>query len=206
MIFLDYFYEWGLEMEIKYLDGRRLYYAFLSGSREVIASRKELNKINLFPVADGDTGTNLARTLSVVRNEAVQNKSLALTLNSMGEAALKGAVGNSGIIFAQFINGLKNNIEQADSIDLNKFVQAVEKAVDYTYQGLNNPVEGTILTVMRDWSESLKKTNNQSGDFSEVMESSLKIACQSLKKTRNQLPVLKEAGVVDSGAQAFVLF
>lgn len=111
-----------------------------------------------------------------------------------------------GIIFAQFINGLKNNLANLDSADLSKFANAVENAVAYTYQGINNPVEGTILTVMKDWSQSLKKLKNKSSDFAEVMEKSLEIASDSLKKTKTQLKVLKEADVVDSGAQAFVLF
>jgi len=193
-------------LKITYLDGKRLYYAFLSGAKEVIANKKELNRINLFPVADGDTGSNLTRTLSVVKNEAIKDNSLTITLNSMGEAALKGAIGNSGIIFAQFINGLKNSIELEDSINVNKFVQAVDYAVNYTYQGISNPVEGTILTVMKDWAESLKFLQNKSTDFAEVMEESLETAAASLKKTKTQLEVLKEADVVDSGAQAFVLF
>ena len=193
-------------MKITYLDGKRLYYAFLSGAKEVIANKKELNRINLFPVADGDTGSNLTRTLNVVKNKAVKDNSLTITLNSMGEAALKGAIGNSGIIFAQFINGLKNSVEQEESINVNRFARAVENAVNYTYQGINNPVEGTILTVMKDWADSLKSLQNKSSDFAEVMEESLKTACVSLKKTKTQLEVLKEADVVDSGAQAFVLF
>lgn len=193
-------------MKITYLDGKRLYYAFLSGAKEVIANKKELNRINLFPVPDGDTGSNLSRTLSVVRSEAVKDDSLTITLDSMGEAALKGAIGNSGIIFAQFINGLKNSIDRAESINVNKFAQAVDRAVKYTYQGINNPVEGTILTVMKDWSESLKTLKNKSSDFAEVMEESLKSASISLDNTKNQLAVLREANVVDSGAQAFVLF
>ncbi|MFP4199763.1 MAG: DAK2 domain-containing protein [Halanaerobium sp.] len=193
-------------MKITYLDGKRLYYAFLSGAKEVIANKKELNRINLFPVADGDTGSNLSRTLSVVRSEAVKDDSLTITLNSMGDAALRGAIGNSGIIFAQFINGLKNSIDRAESINVKKFAQAVDKAVNYTYQGINNPVEGTILTVMKDWADSLKNLKNKSSDFAEIMEESLKTASSSLENTKNQLAVLKEADVVDSGAQAFVLF
>lgn len=193
-------------LKITYLDGKRLYYAFLSGAKEVIANKKELNRINLFPVADGDTGSNLSRTLSVVRSEAVKDDSLTVTLNSMGDAALRGAIGNSGIIFAQFINGLKNSIDRAESVNVSKFAQAVDNAVNYTYQGINNPVEGTILTVMKDWADSLKKLKTKSSDFAEVMEESLKSASSSLENTKNQLAVLREADVVDSGAQAFVLF
>lgn len=196
----------GIKLKITYLDGERLYYAFLSGTKEVIANKKELNRINLFPVADGDTGSNLSRTLTVVKNEAIKDNSLTITLNSMGEAALRGAIGNSGIIFAQFINGLKNSIKQEESINVIKFAQAVENAVIYTYQGINNPVEGTILTVMKDWASSLKKLTNKSNDFAEIMEKSLESACFSLKRTKSQLQILKEADVVDSGAQAFVFF
>lgn len=154
-------------MKITYLDGKRLYYAFLAGTKEVIANKKELNRINLFPVADGDNGSNLSNTLNVVKNEAVKDNSLAITLDSMGEAALKGAIGNSGIVFAQFINGFKNGICQEDTINLNKFAQGVEKAVNYTYQGINNPVEGTILTVMKDWLEEL---NNFKIEITELRE------------------------------------
>lgn len=193
-------------MKITYLDGKRLYYAFISGAREVINNRKELNKTNLFPVADGDTGSNLSRTLTVVEEELVKDSSLRVTLNSMGEAALKGAIGNSGIIFAQFINGLKKSLSSEDSINVSGFAAAVEKAVDYTYQGMSNPVEGTILTVMKDWAESLKKLKHKSDDFSEIMEESLETAVKSLLETKNKLKVLRDADVVDSGAQAFVYF
>lgn len=193
-------------MKITYLDGKRLYYAFLSGAREVIKNRRELNENNLFPVADGDTGSNLSRTLSVVKNEIVKDNSLKVTLNSMGDAALKGAIGNSGIIFAQFINGLKNSISSEDHINVSGFASAVENAVDYTYQGMSNPVEGTILTVMKDWSESLKSLKDKSDDFAEIMEKSLETACSSLIETKNKLEVLRKADVVDSGAQAFVYF
>lgn len=195
-----------MNLKITYLDGRRMYYAFLSGTKEVIKNRRELNENNLFPVADGDTGSNLTRTLTVVKNEIVKDSSLKVTLNSMGDAALKGAIGNSGIIFAQFINGLKNSLSTADAINVNGFVSAVENAVNYTYQGMSNPVEGTILTVMKDWSESLKTLKNRSDDFAEIMERSLDTACRSLIETKNKLEVLKKADVVDSGAQAFVYF
>jgi len=195
-----------INLKITYLDGKRMYYAFLSGAKEVINNRKELNKNNLFPVADGDTGSNLTRTLTVVKEELVKDTSLNVTLNSMGDAALKGAIGNSGIIFAQFINGLKRNLADKDCINVKGFAAAVENAVNYTYQGMSNPVEGTILTVMKAWAESLKTLKNKSDDFAEIMEESLESAGTSLAETKEKLEVLKEADVVDSGAQAFVYF
>lgn len=193
-------------MKINYLDGKRLYYAFLAGTKKVISKKRTLNKINLFPVADGDTGSNLAHTLRIVKAETVKDNSLTITLNSMGEAALEGAIGNSGIIFAQFINGLKNSTPQVQTINVQQFVKVVKKAVNYTYQGINEPVEGTVLTVMKDWSFALEKIQNQTDDFAELIKESLNIAVKSLADTKNQLQVLKDANVVGSGAQAFVFF
>jgi len=97
-------------MPIKYLNGKRLYYAFLSGAREIIRQKDQLNKINVFPVPDGDTGTNLASTVNNMLQEVKASKNVDLTLQSMADAALSGARGNSGIIFAQFFNGWANAV------------------------------------------------------------------------------------------------
>jgi len=193
-------------MKIKYLNGERLYYAFISGAKEVIENRKELNKINVFPVPDGDTGTNLSRTMNMVMENVIADKSINTTLNSMGDAALKGAIGNSGIIFAQFINGLKINIKTENRLNVNNFAKSIKKAVDYTYQAISEPVEGTMLTVMKDWSKSLEEIKAKTDDFEELMSESLKYAKISLDETKDKLEVLKRAHVVDSGAQGFVYF
>ncbi len=193
-------------MKIKYLNGERLYYAFISGAKEVIENRKELNKINVFPVPDGDTGTNLSRTLSMVIKNVIADKSIKVTLDSMGEAALKGAIGNSGIIFAQFINGLKESIDSENRLSVNNFVIMIENAVDFTYQAISEPVEGTMLTVMKDWSKALKELKSKTDDFEVIMQESLKTAKKSLEKTKDQLEVLKKAQVVDSGALGFIYF
>ncbi len=193
-------------MKIKYLNGERLYYAFISGAKEVIENRKELNKINVFPVPDGDTGTNLSRTLNMVMENVIADKSIKATLNSMGDAALKGAIGNSGIIFAQFINGLKENINSEKRINVENFSEMINNAVDYTYQAISEPVEGTMLTVMKDWSKSLEEVKARTDDFEELMSESLKSARKSLDNTKNTLEVLKKAHVVDSGALGFVYF
>jgi len=193
-------------MKIKYLNGERLYYAFISGAKEVIENRKELNKINVFPVPDGDTGTNLSRTLSMVIKNVIADKSIKVTLDSMGEAALKGAIGNSGIIFAQFINGLKESIDSENRLSVNNFVIMIENAVDFTYQAISEPVEGTMLTVMKDWSKALKELRSKTDDFEVIMQESLKTAKISLEKTKDQLEVLKKAQVVDSGALGFIYF
>src|SRR6056297_248707 len=193
-------------MKIKYLNGERLYYAFISGAKEVIENRKELNKINVFPVPDGDTGTNLSRTLNMVMENVIADKSIKATLNSMGDAALKGAIGNSGIIFAQFINGLKENINSEKRINVENFSEMINNAVDYTYQAISEPVEGTMLTVMKDWAKSLDELKARTDDFEELMSESIKSAKKSLENTKNTLEVLRKAHVVDSGALGFVYF
>ncbi len=193
-------------MKIKYLNGERLYYAFISGAKEVIDNRKELNKINVFPVPDGDTGTNLSRTLNMVMVNVKADKSVKVTLNSMGDAALRGAIGNSGIIFAQFINGLKENTVEEKRLNVNNFVKTISKAVEQTYQAISEPVEGTMLTVMKDWSNSLEDIKSKTDDYEELMSESLKTAKRSLNKTQDTLEVLKKAHVVDSGALGFVYF
>ena len=193
-------------MKIKYLNGERLYYAFISGAKEVIENRKELNEINVFPVPDGDTGTNLSRTLNMVIKNVVADKSVKVTLDSMGDAALKGAIGNSGIIFAQFINGLKENMDTENRLTVNNFVKMIENAVEFTYQAISEPVEGTMLTVMKDWAKALKELKTNTDDFEFIMQESLKSAKKSLEKTKDQLEVLKKAQVVDSGALGFIYF
>jgi DegV family protein with EDD domain len=193
-------------MKIKYLNGERLYYAFISGAKEVIENRKELNKINVFPVPDGDTGTNLSRTLNMVMENVKADKSIKVTLNSMGDAALRGAIGNSGIIFAQFINGLKENAVEEKRLNVNNFVKTINKAVEQTYQAISEPIEGTMLTVMKDWSNSLEEIKSKTDDYEELMSESLKTAKRSLNRTQDTLEVLKKAHVVDSGALGFVYF
>jgi len=193
-------------MKIKYLNGERLYYAFISGAKEVIENRKELNRINVFPVPDGDTGTNLSRTLNMVMENVKADKSVKATLNSMGDAALRGAIGNSGIIFAQFINGLKENAVADNRLNVNNFVKTINKAVEQTYQAISEPVEGTMLTVMKDWSNSLEEMKSKTDDYEELLSESLKTAKESLNRTQETLEVLKQAHVVDSGALGFVYF
>lgn len=193
-------------MKIKYLNGERLYYAFISGAKEVIENRKELNKINVFPVPDGDTGTNLSRTLNMVIENVIADKSVETTLDSMGDAALRGAIGNSGIIFAQFINGLKEGNKSEKRLNVANFAEMIDRAVDHTYQAISEPVEGTMLTVMKDWARSLDELKARTDDFEELMSESIKSAKKSLENTKNTLEVLRKAHVVDSGALGFVYF
>ncbi len=193
-------------MAIEYLNGKRLYYGFISGANEIIRHQDILNRINVFPVADSDTGTNLASTMKAVINNARFSKSFNMTVDAIANAALEGSRGNSGIIFSQFLYGLSKEITHKSKIDADDFVYAVKKAVKYPYNSLSNPVEGTIITVMKAWAESIEQTKDVTVDFKTLLSESLKTARQELKDTTKQLEVLKELDIVDAGAMGFVFF
>jgi len=193
-------------MKISYLDGSRLYYAFLVGGNEIIKDQKYLNKINVFPVPDADTGTNLASTMRSISEAAVPNSFVYKTLHSIADAALSGAQGNSGMIFAQFLHGISEEIKSVKRLSTSSFGEIVKKAVQHAYRSVVSPVEGTMLTVMKDWAEAVYQQRTQMRDFVDILSHSLKITKRSLMETRNKLPVLAKAGVVDAGAKGFVDF
>ncbi len=193
-------------MKIKYLDGKRLYNAVLVGGNSVIEDQKYLNKINVFPVPDSDTGTNLASTMRSIAEGAVPARSFNITLSSIADAALSGARGNSGLIFAQFLYGVNEEIKNGNKVSTSAFGEAVKKAVQYVYKSIVSPVEGTMLTVMKDWAEAVYQHRTNKVDFADLLSYSLPIAKKSLQETPKKLSVLAKAGVVDAGAQGFVDF
>lgn len=193
-------------MNSNYLDSEKLYYAFVSGANRIIKQKNELNRINVFPVADSDTGTNLAFTMQTIIEETQMKDSAKQTMGSIADAALTGARGNSGIIFAQFMNGLHLGLNDEKEITLTDFSEAVECAVMYAYKSISNPVEGTIISVMKDWSNSISLLKDRVTDFTQLFTISLEAATQSLKSTREKLKVLRDASVVDAGGKGFVYF
>lgn len=192
--------------EITKINGRNIYQAFISGANEVIKEKIELNRINVFPIADGDTGNNLAYTMNSIIENAESFDSPKDTLGSIADAALMGARGNSGIIFAQFINGVFMETDDKDYIEMSDFAQTVKKAGSYAYKAISDPVEGTMITVIDDWADSLVYLADNSKNFLELFTESLKDAWVSLNETPEKLQVLKEANVVDSGGKGFVHF
>jgi hypothetical protein len=193
-------------MKINYLNGSRLYYAFLAGGKAVIQDQDYLNKINVFPVADADTGTNLASTMRAIAEESQAHRSIKTTLKSIANAALGGARGNSGLIFAQFIHGISKEIHHESKLTTRAFGESVRRAVAHAYKAIISPVEGTMLTVIRDWAEAVYEKRTQTSDFVELLTDSLQAARHSLKETPRKLAVLARAGVVDAGAKGFVDF
>lgn len=193
-------------MSITYLDSEKIYYSFLSGAQEVIRNKKVLNEINVFPVSDGDTGSNLAHTMHTIMQEAKIARTVKETMNSIADAALNGARGNSGIIIAQYINGIFMSIRSDDNLTLSSFAEMVKNAVPHAYHAISNPVEGTIITVIKDWADAIDRYKDHAKDFHELLSESAQVALTSLKETTHQLKILEESNVVDSGAKGFVYF
>lgn len=193
-------------MKIRYLNSRRLYLAFLAGGKAVIQDKDYLNRINVFPVPDADTGTNLAATMRSIAETAVVSKSLKATLRSIADAALSGARGNSGLIFAQFLHSLSTEIENERHLTVRTFAESVRRAAHSAHKAILHPVEGTMLTVMREWAEAVHQKATKTADFVDLLHDSLLAAKQSLLDTPKKLPILAKAGVVDAGAKGFVDF
>jgi len=188
------------------IDGRRLYYTFVAGAKRILENQIELNKINVFPVNDGDTGTNLASTIRSVIESIHPNKSYKITADLIAEATLVNARGNSGIIFAQFMYGLSNETGNYSTISLDQFAVSIKKSVQYIYEAVANPVEGTMLTVIKEWADFIYTNRRIIPDFNQLFINSKKVLEKSLIETKSKLQVLAKANVVDAGAKGFVLF
>jgi len=188
------------------LDGRNLYYTFIAGAKKVIENQVELNKINVFPVNDGDTGTNLASTIRLVIESLHPHRSYKITADRIAEATLINARGNSGIIFAQFFYGLSIEIGDFKTISLKQFAESIQGSVRYVYEAVAHPVEGTMLTVIREWANYIYESWNKFTDFNNLLLSSYEILEKSLLETKSKLKILAKNNVVDAGAKGFVLF
>lgn len=188
------------------LDGNQIYQAFYAGMLRVRAAQERLNHINVFPVADGDTGTNITATLSHALESAQVSDSAGETLASVADGALMGARGNSGIIFAQFFNGLSESLAHMREIEKEAFVRAVENARRRAYEAISNPREGTILSVIHAWSEALHRESDSALTMHDLFSRTMPAMRHALERTSEQLAALKTAGVVDAGASGFVEF
>jgi hypothetical protein len=193
-------------MEIGYIDGRRFRRALMAGGARLSQFADQLNTMNVFPVADSDTGTNMAGTFASIldRVRDVKERSLSATTKAAADAALMGARGNSGAILAQFFYGVADQVEDDIAITSRRFADAVHKAVRYAYDAITNPQEGTILTVLKQWGESFREAHQRGNDLKQALAESLDSAKRALEETRTTLPALRKAGVVDAGALGFV--
>jgi DAK2 domain fusion protein YloV len=192
--------------KISYLDGIRFKRTIIAGANWLIQMQDYLDNINVFPVPDHDTGTNMAYTMKgIVENiENHKESSVSEMSNLIAESSLINAQGNSGAILAQFFQGLSEELKGHRKVNTEVFGNAASIAAERARDAILDPREGTILTVIRDWGHHIKTTGGNKKDFADLFKDSFFQAQESLQKTTEQLESLKKAGVVDAGAQGFI--
>ena len=193
-------------MAVLTLNNETFYKSLMAGAKEVIRRKDYLNEINVFPVADGDTGTNLASLMQTILMQSKLEDTIEKTLQGIIDAALLGARGNSGLIFASFLHGWLSQLTNKESIELDDFILSLEAAVPFAYEAIEKPVEGTMITLMKDLSIALKQSNLNKSDVTESLEEALKTLKISLDETKKAMKSLRNADVVDAGAKGFVHF
>ena len=194
-------------VSIAYLDGPRLSRALSAGIRRLFLRRDYINRINVFPVPDGDTGTNMAFTFKTILETLGNRCDLTLdqVMDRVTEAALDGARGNSGAIMAQFFQGFNEALKERKLLTAAGLAQASSRGAEQAWTAMAEPVAGTLPTVLEDFaSELTRRASEGVTDIRALLEQGLQRARESLENTPNQLPVLKQAGVVDAGGQGFV--
>lgn len=179
---------------------------FLSGARRLEAEKEIINELNVFPVPDGDTGTNMSLTImsAVGEVENISDMNMATLSKAISSGSLRGARGNSGVILSQLFRGFTKIIKDKDELDMDIFTQALQKAVETAYKAVMKPKEGTILTVAKGVAEKAQEINGSADDFDTFFKEIIFYGEDVLKRTPDMLPVLKEAGVVDSGGQGLI--
>ncbi len=191
---------------IAYIDGPRLTRSVYAAADWVAAGREEINRINVFPVPDGDTGTNFSLTLRAVADalRALGDASLPETARTMARAAVLGARGNSGMMLAHFLMGFAEEMDSRERASVREVAQAIGRGARQLEQSLDDPREGTILTVAREAAVAAEKAAANTDDISAFMREMLRQSEVTLARTPELMAVLKEAGVVDAGGKGFV--
>lgn len=189
-------------------NARSLKGAFLAGASLLYKNRDYVNELNVFPVPDGDTGTNMSMTLKSACEavNAASDDSIEEVCKAIASGSLRGARGNSGVIMSQILRGFTNHLKDAEEIDTELLLEAIQKARDTAYKAVVKPKEGTILTVIKALAEKAEEVSDSSLSGIEKLEKVVEYGDEMLQKTPDMLPILKEAGVVDSGGQGLMYF
>src|SRR3954463_11753242 len=188
------------------LDADALRAAVLEFRDALGAHQESINKLNVYPVPDGDTGTNMALTMeSVVTELEGAEPSMAATCKAMSHGSLMGARGNSGVILSQILRGLAEEFGRADGVDATALSAGLTSATKGAYGAVMKPVEGTILTVVRESAEAAEDRAGQGAALVDVLDAALTSGHAALERTPELLPVLAAAGVVDAGGTGFLL-
>lgn len=195
-------------MALNTIDAKMLAKMFLAGAKNLEAKKEWINELNVFPVPDGDTGTNMTLTIMSAAKEVAslgEEPDMESLCKAISSGSLRGARGNSGVILSQLLRGFTRSIKEFESIDAKTISLAFEKAVETAYKAVMKPKEGTILTVARGASERAKQVVSEGEeDLQKLFQEILDHARFVLSQTPELLPVLKQAGVVDSGGQGLV--
>lgn len=193
-------------MVINTIDANMLKKMFLSGAQRLDSKKEWINELNVFPVPDGDTGTNMTMTIMSAAREvqAIENPTMESLAKAISQGALRGARGNSGVILSQLFRGFSKEIKEVDVIDASVLASALERASETAYKAVMKPKEGTILTVAKGMSVKALEVFGETEDLVEGIEKILEYGDYVLSQTPEMLPVLKQAGVVDSGGQGLM--
>ena len=192
---------------IQCIDGKKFRDMFVSGANNLQNNKDLVDKLNVFPVPDGDTGTNMSLTISYAIKELakVQNDNVTDIGKALSKGSLMGARGNSGVILSQIIRGIAKSVEGKENLNVVDLANAFKNGSDTAYKAVIKPIEGTILTVVRESGEYAENIAQEDMDMIEFLELVVEKANESLNKTPELLKALKEAGVVDSGGKGLVL-
>jgi len=193
------------EGTLKNIEGKILKNMIITSANYLYNNRNEVDKLNVFPVPDGDTGTNMAHTLLYAARELEKTgDTIKEVLETISKGTLMGAKGNSGVILSQIFRGFARELKGLKKISTCDFARGLKAGVETAYKAVMRPVEGTILTVARETAEEAVIICREVQEFEDFLEILISKAEQSLKNTPNLLPILKDAGVVDSGGMGFV--
>lgn len=192
--------------EITYLDGRRYYDCLMAGYEYIIPLEEAINKLNVFPIPDYDTGSNMVATFKAIVHRTGERitRNLGEMAKSIADVAQEEARGNIGFLFYHFFLGFAEEVHKKHKIHVREFAQAFQKAAEKAKTAIENPEEGTVLTLFRGWADNIQESSNSISDFTDCLRQSLRQSRSLLKETTSQLSVLAAHNVVDAGAQGFV--
>ena len=193
-------------MVVQTIDAKTITKMFLAGANRLEEKKEWINELNVFPVPDGDTGTNMTLTIMSAAKEvaAIEDMNMEVLAKAISSGSLRGARGNSGVILSQLLRGFTKVIREYQEIDATILANAMNKASETAYKAVMKPKEGTILTVARGAAEKAAELVSTTDDLTYMIDEIIKYADEVLSKTPDMLPVLKQAGVVDSGGQGLI--
>ena len=191
---------------IKTIDAKVLSRMFLAGAKNLEAKKEWINELNVFPVPDGDTGTNMTMTImsAAAAVTALEDPDMETLAKAISSGSLRGARGNSGVILSQLLRGFTKSVRKSKELDAIAIAAAMERAVETAYKAVMKPKEGTILTVAKEAALKAAEIAPEAEELQPYFEEIFAHAEATLAKTPEMLPVLKEAGVVDSGGQGLL--